>query len=143
MASEPATQAAPRAKRGRPPGSGDKQPRQQRSAPPAQPAPPIPVTVAPQPTIPEESEEIAINYSTTGHIWDRKNTLPDESFTFQISQQMEHDLPDPRTVSEAQKQLDWTEWEIAIHSELDSLISRQVFGPISPASPNTHLTGYK
>lgn len=53
------------------------------------------------------------------------------------------DLPDPKTIPEARKQPDWREWESAINSELDSLISRKVFGPITPAPPGTHLTGYR
>lgn len=56
---------------------------------------------------------------------------------------MLNENPDPRTRKEAQCQQDWPEWEVAIHSELDSLISRQVFGPITPVAQDTHLTGYK
>lgn len=143
MDNQPVTELAPRAKRGRPVGSGDKQPRQRRTAPPA-PTPQAPLPPMPtQPAISEENEEIAINYNTTGQIWDRNNTIMDECFALQISQQLEDKLPDPRTIKEAQSQPDWPQWETAINLELDSLISRQVFGPISQSDPGTHLTGYR
>ena len=44
------------------------------------------------------------------------------------------DLPDPTTIGAARKQPDRTQWETAINSELDSLISRQVFGQITNIS---------
>ncbi|CAM6093955.1 unnamed protein product [Calypogeia fissa] len=53
------------------------------------------------------------------------------------------DAPDPRTIAEARKQPDWPQWESAITSELDSLISRQVFGPITAAASDSFLTGFR
>jgi hypothetical protein len=41
------------------------------------------------------------------------------------------------------KLVDWPQWEAAINSELDSLMSRKVFGPIKPVPCDTHLTGYR
>lgn len=134
MEIQPATTTAPRAKRGRPVGSMDKQPRQRKAATPRDPTPSQPATR-------DNHEEIAINYISTGHIWDRRHTTVDHHFAYHISQQIEEDLSDPKTIREAQSHPNWPEWEKAIHLELDSLISRQVFGPITQVEPGTHLTG--
>ncbi|CAM6123707.1 unnamed protein product [Calypogeia fissa] len=135
------TAAAPARKRGRPPGSSDRQPRQHKSSlPPSTLAPTLPT-----PTINQNSsnDEISIHYNMNGQIWDRSTISMDNRFAFQMSKEMVDDLPDPMTIQEARRQPDWDDWQRAIHSELDSLISRQVFGPIKPAPPGTHLTGYR
>lgn len=90
-----------------------------------------------------EDEELPIDYSHTGKIWHKGSTHIDEAFALQISEKITSDTPEPRTVTEARSRPDWTQWEQAINSELDSLINKQVFGPIIPAPPNTQLTGYR
>ena len=64
----------------------------------------------------------------TGQLWPRQTVEPNEHFAFLIYQDISTDLPDPRTVKEAKQHPDWPQWDTAINSELDSLISRQVFG---------------
>lgn len=130
-----AQDTAPRAKRGRPLGATDRTPRRRR--------PVKTPTTSTLETIGDETEEIAINYNVTGHIWDRLETEIDDNFAFQMSMDITDDLPDPKTLKAAQKQSDWPRWQKAIHSELDSLIARQVFGPITKTPPGEHLTGYK
>lgn len=127
-------------KRGRPVGAVDKQPRQRCKQPSSSTVPSsIPPTPAPAT---EQQPEISINYNSTGKLLDRTTMIPDSTFSFQISREILN-LPDPKSVREAQKQTDWPEWQQAINSELDSLISRKVFGPISIAAPDQHLTGYR
>ena len=137
-----ATSQPPRIKHGRPLGSRDTQPRQRRTTPNTTLATPE-VTPTPNPVETLENEEIAIHYMNTGTIWNRYNIQMDDNFAFHISQNITNVQPDPKTINEAQRSPDWSEWEKAINSKLDSLIQRQVFGPVVPTPPDTHLTDYK
>jgi hypothetical protein len=96
-----ATYAAPKAKRGRPLGAMDKQPRQRRSKPTAQSSEPPPIS----PLI--DNKEIAINYNITGNIWNRTHIQITNLFAFFIAQEITNDLLDPITITQAQKQFDW------------------------------------
>ena len=137
-----ATDQPPRVKRGRPLGSKDTQPRQRRNATTTSPI--IPEMIpTPSPAEIPENDEISIHYMNTGTIWNRNNIQMNDNFAFHISQNITNVQPDPKTITEAQESPDWSEWEKAINSELDSLIKRQVFGPIVPAPPDTHLTDYR
>ncbi|CAM6082427.1 unnamed protein product [Calypogeia fissa] len=138
-----ATDQPPRAKRGRPVGAKDAHPRQRRTTPVIPSSTPEVITTITSPIANQENDEIAIHYMNTGTIWNRKDINVDDTFAYMISQDIFNTPADPKTIKEAQNSHDWLEWEKAINSELDSLIKRQVFGPIVPASPNTHLTGYK
>ena len=60
-----------------------------------------------------------------------------------VAKQVMEKEPEPKSVIEAQQGQDWSKWENAINSEIDSLIKRKVFGPITKAPANTHLIGYK
>jgi hypothetical protein len=71
------------------------------------------------------------------------HTPLDNVFAYQVSQKIMDDIPDPKTIQQAMQLVDWPQWEAAINSELDSLISRKVFGPIKPVPYDTHLTGYR
>ncbi|CAM6123657.1 unnamed protein product [Calypogeia fissa] len=134
--------ATPALKRGRPPGSTDKQPRQRRTSLPPAASAHVPAPPTNTEHVNTESEEISIHYNLNGQIWDRSTISMDNRFAFQMSKEIVEDLPDPKSIKEASRQPDWDDWQRAIHSELDSLISGQVFGPITPAPPGTHLTGY-
>lgn len=109
-----ATHIEPRAKQGRPTGAADKQPRQRKSEATMQTAHPSPTTDWPQTPTPENNE-IAINYNGTGKIWDRNKLPMDDQFIFQIPQDIMDELPDPKTITEAQKQPDWPKWKSAIN----------------------------
>lgn len=128
--------AAPKSKRGRPTGSKDKAPRTKC---------PTPTLLATSPAEYHqlENEEISLDYANTGKTWIRHDTDTDERFALLISQSISTNSADPRTVHEAQQRDDWTSWEQAINSELDSLISRQVFDKLCTAQPATNLTGYR
>jgi hypothetical protein len=134
----PIATAAPRQKRGRPPGAKDRHPRQRRTTSQNT---GLPTTAAV--ADPGEHEEIAIHYNQTGHIWNRSEVHMNDAFVAHIANTLEEDLPDPSSIREAKQQPDWPQWELAIHSEIDSLISREVFGPIRPAQPHEELTGYR
>lgn len=110
----PATDLPPKAKRGRPPSSKDSRPRQKRQAN-------INVTLQPN-----DNEEISVHYMHTGLVWPRHDTTIDEHFALMVSQTILSDPPDPKSVKEAQQRPDWPQWDTAINSELDSLISRHV-----------------
>lgn len=133
---QPATYVAPKAKRGRSPGSKNRTPRDNR---------PTPVPTTNMLTVPlqNNNEEISPNYANTGNIWTRNDVDTNESFTLLISQTISIDSTDPKTVNEAQQQSDWPLWENAINSELDSLIARQVFGKLIQPTSDINLTGYR
>lgn len=149
LAGPPAREQAPRIKRGRPLGSKDAQPRQRRSTTFAAPTQGTPMAttsqVLPTPQVPSnlESEEISMHYMYTGNVWNRYDITLDESFIFLVAQEISNPSPEPRSLLEAQRSPDWPEWEKAINLELDSLIERQVFGPIVPTPPNGKPVGYK
>lgn len=110
---QPATTLAPKAKRGRPPGSKDRIPRNKRPT----------ATLTTIPTQDNENEEILLNYADTRKLWTREDTETNDNFPFLISQTISSDSPKPRTVHEAQQRDDWPLWETGINSKLDSLIS--------------------
>jgi hypothetical protein len=90
-----------------------------------------------------ENEEISIHYMHNGYKWQRDTTSINETFMCMIAQDILHPSPNPRTILEAQRMPDWPQWEKAINLELDSLIERQVFGPIVPTPPNGTPMGYR
>lgn len=113
-----ATDTAPTAKRGGPPGSKDSRPRQKKA---------ISTQLSlrfPDPTL-VDNEEISIHYMHNGHLRSWNTIEPDEHFAFLISQDISINLPDPRTIKEAQQCTDWPKWDSAINSKLDSLTSIQ------------------
>jgi hypothetical protein len=126
-----ATDISPKKKRGRPPGSKDTRPRTKRTS------------ISTLATTHMDNEEISVQYSHTGTVWERSSTELNDLFSFLIYKAITEELPDPKSVKEAQQRPDWKHWEVAINSELDSLITRQVFGPIIKVSQDTHLTGYR
>lgn len=146
MAGPPAGEQPPRIKRGRPLGSKDSQPRQRRTTTLAAPTS-LATTIQVLPTShfpPEiENEEISIHYMHNGYKWQRDTTSINETFMCMIAQDILHPSPNPRTILEAQRMPDWPQWEKAINLELDSLIERQVFGPIVPTPPNGTPVGYR
>ena len=76
-------------------------------------------------------------------MWDRLNTIPDDNFALMVATHVTDDTPDPISILECQSRPDWPQWQTAINSELDSLISRDTFGPEVPIPRDAHLIGYK
>ncbi|CAM6097661.1 unnamed protein product [Calypogeia fissa] len=95
----PATEGAPRAKRGCPLGSRDSHPRLPRTVLPSFPM--RPATVPPV-LGHANNEEITINYMHTGKTLQRDQMQVDDTFAVHISEEITNDTPDPLTVTEAQ-----------------------------------------
>lgn len=140
MTKTPTTKTAPREKWGRLPGAKDIQPRQRKIATTT------PVTtyniVEPQLTNTQslENKEISIQYQHTGQIYKRPETTLNKQFAYHIAQDITNETPNPLTIKEAQKRPDWPQWQEAIHTEMDALIKRHVFGPFKLASPGNNYT---
>ena len=51
--------------------------------------------------------------------------------------------PEPKSLIECRKRLDWDKWKAAIEAELRSLCQREVFGPAVPTPPKVIPVGCK
>ena len=71
-------------------------------------------------------QEISINYIDSGESYDRKTTIVDIYFVETIAEIIQNN-PDPKTMAECKKRLDWNKWKEAIQAELASLTKRKVF----------------
>jgi hypothetical protein len=87
-------------------------------------------------------QEISINYTISGELYDRKNTVINSCFSSIIAGNLLSD-PDPKSMVECQQRSDWTKWKEAINSELSSLAKRKVFTSVIPTPPRIHLVGFK
>lgn len=87
----------PKAKRGRPPGARDAQPRQKRTATTGM------VKIHPDgpptsnPSLQGKNNEISVHYMHTGMIWSWESTEVNDLFAFNISQEITNETPDPVT----------------------------------------------
>ncbi|CAM8902209.1 unnamed protein product [Rhodiola kirilowii] len=132
-----------RPKRGRPPGSKNKNPckiiatdRRDDSVMEEQ----IPVELQDQ-----ENQEISINYASTGIIWNRNEDI-DDIFSYNMATDIMNENngdPEPRSITDCKSRPDWIEWKKAVETELDSLNKRKVFGPIELTPENVRPVGYK
>ena len=91
------------------------------------------------------NEEISINYMNQGEIWDRKNTLVSNVFSFQVAKgiMQNNDDQEPQTINECRNRQDWEKWKEAIQAELNCLAKREVFGPVVPTTENVKPVGYR
>jgi len=91
-----------------------------------------------------ENKEISLNYTSARVLMDRSSMFIDDAFAYSIAQEIiDNDEIEPRSVAECQRRADWPKWKDAIHTELDSLSKRQVFGPVVPCPPNVKPVGHK
>jgi hypothetical protein len=67
----------------------------------------------------------------------------DDNFVFQVLQKTTKEVPDPKMVKEACKQLDWPKSKIVLNFEPNFLISSKVFDLIIIVPDAIYLTGYK
>ena len=90
-------------------------------------------------------EEISINYMNQGEIWDRRNTLVSNAFSFQVAKgiMQNNDDQKPQTINECRNRQDWEKWKEAIQAELNCLAKREVFGPVVPTPENVKPVGYR
>ncbi|CAM8877350.1 unnamed protein product [Rhodiola kirilowii] len=132
-----------RLKRGRPPGSKNKNPRkrkreEKKSDPMVEESIPIEIQS-------EKDREISINYANTGILWNRKENI-DDAFSYNLACDIMNENngdPEPRSITECKNIHDWVEWKKAIETELDSLNKRKVFGPIVLTPKDVKHAGYK
>ena len=62
-------------------------------------------------------KEISINYIDFGESYDCKTTVVDIYFSAAIAEIFLND-PDPKTMAESKKRLDWAQWKEAIQAEI-------------------------
>jgi hypothetical protein len=68
-------------------------------------------------------EEISINYTSSGKVYNRNTTIADICFSTIIAESFLND-PDLKTMVECKNQSDWNKWKEAIEAELNSLKKR-------------------
>ena len=80
-----------------------------------------------------------------GEIWDRRHTLVNNAFSFQVAKGIiqNNDDQEPQTINECHNQHDWEKWKEAIQAELNYLAKREVFGPVVPTPENVKPVGYR
>ena len=167
-----ASASKPRLKRGRPIGSKDSFPRKRKSNKLLTPVeysfdeitPEEPITIQSAPVelntlqglketvtrvavtdqLSPMNEEISINYMNQGEIWDRRNTLVSNVFSFQVAMDIirNDEYQEPQTINECRNRQDWEKWKEAIQAELNCLAKREVFGPVVPTPENVKPVGY-
>jgi hypothetical protein len=93
-----------------------------------------------------ENDEISIHYVSTGEIWDRNKIVFDNIFSFKvvldITRSNDHEI-EPQTVEKCRHRNDRPKWKEAIQAELNSLLKREVFGPIVQTLKGVMPIGYK
>jgi hypothetical protein len=87
-------------------------------------------------------EEISINYTSSEKVYDHNTTIAYLCFSTIIAENFLND-PDPKTMAECKKLLDWNKWKEAIEAELNSLKKRKVFTEVVATLPRTFPVGFK
>ena len=64
--------------------------------------------------------------------WDRNNIVINNIFAFQVALDIirNDEDPEPQNVEECRNRNDWPKWKEAMQAELNSLMKREVFGPV-------------
>ena len=73
----------------------------------------------------EMIDEISMSYVDYGELYNRKTTVVDTYFASKIAESLYLD-PEPKSMAECQKRIDWVKWKDAIDAELRSLNKRNV-----------------
>ena len=96
-----------------------------------------------EPQVPE-NEEISINYIMSKHIWNRNRIDVDDMFAYNIALNIENEEDqEPKSVNECMHIKDWPKWKNAMETELNSLMKREVFGPVVRTPEGIKPVGYK
>ena len=66
------------------------------------------------------NEEISINYTHKGKIWDRNTALIDDAFPFQVAMDIisNDENQEPQNINECRRRNDWLKWKETIQTEL-------------------------
>jgi hypothetical protein len=70
-------------------------------------------------------EEIFINYTSSGEVYDRSTTIANLCFSTVIAEKFIND-PNPKTMAEYKKRSDSNKWKEVIETELNSLKKKKV-----------------
>jgi hypothetical protein len=93
-----------------------------------------------------KNDEISIHYVNTEEIWNRNKIVVDNIFSFKvaldITRSNDHEI-EPQTVEQCRRRNNWPKWKEAIQAELNSLLKREVFGPIVQTPEGVIPIGYK
>jgi hypothetical protein len=89
-----------------------------------------------------EIQEISINCTSSGEVYDRSITIINLCFSTIIAENFLTDS-DPKTTTECKRCSDWNKWKEAIDAELNSLKKRKVFTDVIPALPRIFPIGFK
>ncbi|CAM8943865.1 unnamed protein product [Rhodiola kirilowii] len=130
-----------RLKRGRPPGSKNKNPRKRKGE--EKQGDPMVEESIPVEIQNEKDREISINYANIGILWNRKENI-DDAFSYNLACDIMNENngdPEPRSIIECKNRHD--EWKKATETDLDSLNKRKVFGPIVLTPKDVKPVGYK
>jgi hypothetical protein len=87
-------------------------------------------------------EEISINYTSSGEVYDRSTTIVNSSFSTIIAESVLAN-PDPKTMAEFKKYSDWNKWNEAIDVELSSLKKRKVFTDVISTPSRIFPVGFR
>ena len=89
------------------------------------------------------TEEISMSH--TRETTDCNDIIIDNIFAFQVTMDImrNYEYQEPQTVNECRKMNDWPKWKKTIQTKLNSLIKREVFGPIVQTLGNIKPVGYK
>jgi hypothetical protein len=87
-------------------------------------------------------EEISINYTSSGEVYDRSTTIANLCFSTVIAEKILND-PNPKTMTECKKHSNWNKWKEAIEAELNSLKKRKVFIEVISTPLRTFPVGFK
>jgi hypothetical protein len=78
-------------------------------------------------------QEISINYTSSGEVYDRSTIIVNTCFSTIIAENVLAD-PDSKTMAKWKIRLDWNKWKEAIEVELNSLKKIKVFTDVIPTS---------
>ena len=80
-----------------------------------------------------------------GEIGDRRHTLVDNAFSFQVAKgiMQNNNHQEPQIVNECRNRHDWEKWKEAIQAELNCLAKSKVFGQVVPTLENVKHVVYR
>jgi hypothetical protein len=87
-------------------------------------------------------QEIFINYTSSGEVYDRNTTIVNPCFSTIITKNFLVD-PDPKTMTECKRCSDWNKWKEAIDVELNLLNKRKLFIDVIPTRRRIFSVGFK
>jgi hypothetical protein len=87
-------------------------------------------------------QEIFINYTSSGEVYDRSTIIVNPCFSTVIAENFLVDT-DPKTMVECKGRSDWNKWKEAIEAELNTLKKRKVFTDVIHTPPRIFPVGFK